>query len=385
MSFVKNAVVAGSAMFAMFFGAGNIVFSILVGKAASANYMYAIFGWFISAVLIVMIGFYGSMIYDCDNSKYLRFSDKNEHSKANVVSSIFVRGLIFLISLINILAAARCIIVSYEGFNVLYSFFNSKKVLFSALYTAIVVLIAYKPDKIVDLMGKIFTPVKLGGISVIAILAYIKAPRADLLVTTCPFETFSNSFKCGYQTLDFISSFVIAGLVLAFLKKSMPQQESMDAEARKTMLNKFILASCVVCGIILTFLYFVLLSVGAKYSIFLDGVDSSSFLTKIAEISIGGRSAVAVACIIFVSCLSSAVSLLCIVTEYVHETILKKKLSRTVVLLVVGFAMLAVSLVAFGDLMQKMGLVLCKICPILILCTLVRVIKYHIDHRTSVM
>ena len=48
----KIVLTAGFAMFSMFFGSGNLVFPLLVGKESLHQYPLAIFGFMVTAVLV---------------------------------------------------------------------------------------------------------------------------------------------------------------------------------------------------------------------------------------------------------------------------------------------------------------------------------------------
>ena len=367
-------------MFAMFFGAGNIVFPILSGRDASANYIYSFLGWAVSAILVVMMGFYCSMLYDCDNKKYMRFCDSKDNCWPNKISTVATHFLMLLINILNLLAASRAINVSFSGFRILSTTVSQHQTILCAIYTVVVALAAMKPDKIVDLMGKLFTPLKLAGISAVAFIAFVKAPQTHLPVTSEAGACFSTGFSLGYQTLDFISSFVVAGFILNFLKKSIREEgvATEDATENKAKLDKFILVSCAMCGVILAILYFVLFSIGAKYSPELAAIPQESLLTKIAQISIGGWASWFVAFVIFISCMPPAISLACVVTDYIYSSILRKKISRNIVLLAVSVVLFVLSMLSFQEIMNNMARLLGAICPALIVFVLYRLIKYYV-------
>lgn len=61
----------GFAMFAMFFGAGNVVFPLIVGQATGAHSVAAIVGLLLTAVGVPFMGLVGVTLYDGDYMAFL--------------------------------------------------------------------------------------------------------------------------------------------------------------------------------------------------------------------------------------------------------------------------------------------------------------------------
>lgn len=60
------------AMFSMFFGAGNVVFPLIVGQAAQDRSLFALLGLLITGVGVPFIGLFGMTLFDGDYRAFLR-------------------------------------------------------------------------------------------------------------------------------------------------------------------------------------------------------------------------------------------------------------------------------------------------------------------------
>ena len=69
----------GLAMFSMFFGAGNIVFPLLVGQQAQGMTIYATLGLLLTAVIVPFSGLFAMLLF---NGDYMRFFGRGHSDRA---------------------------------------------------------------------------------------------------------------------------------------------------------------------------------------------------------------------------------------------------------------------------------------------------------------
>ena len=365
MNLTSKAIIAGFAIFSMLFGSGNIVFPIIVGQEFSSNFLPAIFGWVFAAVIIPVGGYYGSMLFDADNKKYLAPLGKH---------------LTFLLILIVMILSGpfgiipRNINVSFGGVALLAP--NTSEIIFNFISCVVMVAIAWNPGKLVGIMGTIFTPLKLGGISIIAIAAFVAGADLSAIPTNSlsSLAVFSKSMQYGYQTLDLLASFTIAIIVFTFVKNAMPKKDQQN----KKLMMKFSAIACITSAIVLTVVYVLLILIGAQYSAHLTGVPNESLFTKIAEISLGQYASWFISIVIVACCLATNITLTSIFTDYIHKDITKEKYNRNIILIIIGAITFAISLVGFGSLVEIMANILSKIYPVLIVFTVLRIGYYFV-------
>jgi LIVCS family branched-chain amino acid:cation transporter len=360
---LSKSIVAGFALFSMIFGSGNIVFPLTLGQQTAGNYFFALCGWLVAAVIIPMGGYYGAMLFDADNKKYL-----SPIGKHLTFALMFI--IMMLIGPLGVMA--RIINVAFGGIHNLAPQVPIWG--FSLIFCLIMLLLAYRPGKIVQIIGVIFTPLKFGGIMIIAVIAFYlggKIPEAsgDLL----PTSTFVKGFSMGYQTMDLLAAFMMAVPVYQYVRNAMPE----DSRNDKKKLLKFMGCTCIVGGIVLSITYIILLLVGAQYSEQLSSVAAEEIFGKIAELSMGCSASWFVAIVIAVSCLATGIVLCSVFTDYVHKDLLKEKFNRNVILIGVGMTSFVMSLLGFQQICSIMGTILEKLYPFLIIFVIIKIIYYH--------
>lgn len=365
MKLLSKATMAGFAIFAMLFGSGNIVFPIMLGKQFATKFEFAMIGWLISAAFIPILGFYGAMLYDADNKKYL--SPLGKHlSFALILLVMIVAGPFGTIP--------RNINVSFGGIVLLAP--NASMIIFNLFFCMIGVALAWNPGKLVTIMSKVFTPLKFGGVLIIAVAALWAGGKFGSTTGTdiSVFTTTYKSFEYGYQTLDLLSSFQCAIIIFMFLKNCLPEKE----QNNKKLIVKFAGMSCAISVVIFSIVYIILILIGAQYSDRLQGIPNESLFTQIASIALGGYASWFIAIVISACCLGSNVALTSVFTDYVHKDLLKEKYKRTYILLAVGVLIFAMSLLGFEQIIHFLGIILSAIYPAIIVFTFIKVIYYFV-------
>jgi LIVCS family branched-chain amino acid:cation transporter len=346
----------------MLFGSGNIVFPLVLGKACADNWILALFGWLVAAVVIPMTGYYGAMLFDADNKKLLAPIGKH-----------LTFALMFLIMMMvgPLGVGARIVNVAFGGIHNLVP--SMPLVLFSGIYTLLTVLIAYNPGKIIQIIGVVFTPLKFGGVAVIVLGALYLGGPLEHVGDTSNAAALLNGFNMGYQTMDLTASLFAVGSVYYYIKNALPKSDQDD----KKKILKLTGAACVIGGVILAIAYLGLLLIGVQYSDQLTDTPSEEIFSKIAELSMGYSASWFVSIVIAVSCLATATFLCSVFTDYIRQDILKDKFKRTPILIIVGMTTFLMSLLGFGQICQILGAILEKVYPALMVFIGCRIIYYY--------
>lgn len=149
-------------LFAIFFGAGNMIFPPAMGHAAGSGYFAALLGFITTDAGIAILGITAVVL--CGN---------NITDLASLVSKRF--GLLLPLGVYLLIgplfALPRTGSVSFELAVTPFLGEGSNTFLFSLGFTALFFLLTYvlssNPNKIVDIVGKVLTPVLLGAIAII--------------------------------------------------------------------------------------------------------------------------------------------------------------------------------------------------------------------------
>ena len=148
-----DVVTAGFALFAMLFGAGNLIFPPMLGYELENSWGLASFAFILTGVGIPLM----AVIASANAGKSLdSFSDK--------VSPLFSRffGIALILSIGPLLALPRTGATAYEVTFFHAGFTNSAlKYVYLVAYFLLALLFSLKSSKVVDRVGKILTPILL--------------------------------------------------------------------------------------------------------------------------------------------------------------------------------------------------------------------------------
>jgi LIVCS family branched-chain amino acid:cation transporter len=190
----KIILTTGLAMFAMFFGSGNLVFPLELGVIAGDQYISSSFGFIITGVLMPFLGLYSVMLYEGDRNKY--FSPLGE-------KPAFILTIIMLSLMGPFGVLPRCILVAFGAFKALYVGFPLP--LFSLFFCFVVVLVVWKENYFVPIIGRVLGPIKISVILFIIFSAMVFAPsNMQHHEVLRPFYT---GILEGYQTMDLPAAF----------------------------------------------------------------------------------------------------------------------------------------------------------------------------------
>ncbi|MEI3612438.1 branched-chain amino acid transport system II carrier protein [Pseudogracilibacillus sp. SO30301A] len=200
----------GLMLFAMFLGAGNIIFAPKLGQLAGTNTWIAMVGFLITGVGLVLLAIIS-----------LAISGGKVELLAGLVGKKFgiVFSVLLFLSLGPIYVIPRTTSVVYE-IAILPSLpgnINTSIILliFSFIFIGLTIWLSLNPGKFVDHLGRIITPVFVGllillvGKSILTPMGAIGEPQEPYLE-----NIFLKGFVEGYYTMDVLAAFVFGGIFI---------------------------------------------------------------------------------------------------------------------------------------------------------------------------
>jgi LIVCS family branched-chain amino acid:cation transporter len=365
MHSIKIIVIAGFAMFCMFFGSGNLVFPLLIGTQAGNQYLIASLGLFITGVAVPFLGLWAMILYKGDIKAFF--------GELGKIGGFFV-PLVALCLMGPFGVIPRCSTVALGGFTLVYP--NASPALFSAAFMLSIVAIVWKKKALINVIGKFLTPLLLLGVGIIIGWGIYKRPInfSDFATGwvfnnrthTC--AAFKVGFITGYQTMDLLAAFFFARATIQFL-----QAESKINPKPQVRLN---IASSLLGLTLLGAIYIGLVYLGAAYAPELEDIAPNQLLITVAH-NILGRSATFITSItIILACVTTAAALASLFAEFVHQRIFQKKwLSEHLILLFTLGIAFVFSIQGFGWISSFLGMLLEKLYPALIAFTSLAIFK----------
>ena len=283
---VKDSLVIGFALFAMFFGAGNLIFPAFLGNMVGDQFFPALIGFLLTGVGLPLLG-----ILACSRA------EGSYELMASRVGPLFskVSTTILILAIGPIIAIPRTASTTFElGIATLFPGANA--LLTTLIFFAICLFFVLKPTSIVDLIGKFLTP----GLLTVLVLIIIKGiimPIGEIAPLGVE-GAFALSFKEGYQTMVIFGSIILSSV------------RAKGYEDRQSM-SKVILMSGMVSVIGLAIVYGGLMYLGAQTSS-LDSVTFSrtQLVMYITKSVFGSFGSIFLSVSAILACLTTAVALL---------------------------------------------------------------------------
>lgn len=343
----------GFAMFSMFFGSGNLVFPISVGKESEGHFLLAALGIILTGVLVPFLGVITMMLYKGDNRDFFSTMGK---------PATFWFPLLALSLMGPFGVLARCIAVSHGSFTLLSP--STSIVAFSLAFCGLIYLVTIKKSKIVPLLGSYLTPFLLILLAVLAICG-ISFGSSPVTTDHNYLKVFSNGFFQGYQTMDLLAAFFFSTFVIQHLSS----HHAGNIEEKATF--GIFLRATLVGGFLLSLVYVALVVLGAVYSSDLAGVPPAEMLGVIAEKALGPMAAPVVCLTIILACLTTAVVLASLFADFLQKEVAQNKISDWQAMLVTLAIAFCVSTLEFEGIARFLGPILETAYPAMITLTVV--------------
>lgn len=351
----------GLAIFAMFFGAGNIIFPLALGQQLFEKIPYAILGLLITAVLVPFSGLLAMFLHQGEIRPFF--------GRLGRWPGLMLAFLI--IALLGPLGSTpRCIALSFSTLNLAYPGINS--ILFNAIACGCLFLMAYKKQRLLGLLGYILTPLLLALLTWIVLKGLWGSSfySFSLPLEMEAYTNFWKGLKEGYNTMDLLAAFFFAPVII-----SLTQSKTAHLPDAKSRL-KFVLIASTIGAVLLAFIYIGFSLLSSLYAADLQGIPSEELLAVIALKILGPHAGFIVCLTVVLACLTTAIALIAAFTSFIQQELLEGKGSHSWIL---AFSILATFLVAcfeFQGISRFLTPVL-EICyPFLILLT-----GYHLIER----
>ena len=294
----KDILLTGFALFAMLFGAGNLIFPPMLGYETSSSWILTMLAFIITGVGFPFLGILSVSI-----------AGNGIKDFANRVSPTFstIFAILSILAIGPMLAIPRTGATAYE-ITFLYNGMESPiyKYIYLICYFGIVILFSLRANKVIERVGKILTPILL----ILLFLIIIKGvffTNLSIKHDIYP-HAFKRGFLEGYQTMDTIASIAYAGIILKAIKS--------DRSLTHEQEFLFLIKSGLVAIISLALIYGGFALVGAKMHSVLATDDKIELLVKTTSYLLGNYGILVLAICVAGACLTTAIGLVATVGEF---------------------------------------------------------------------
>ncbi|USR97384.1 branched-chain amino acid transport system II carrier protein [Aliivibrio fischeri] len=306
----------GFMTFALFLGAGNLIYPPLMAQQAGENWLVAIVGFLLTAVglpafTLVVLG-------------RLSSADKLTALLPKWMDRSF--WFLVLTTLGPAFVLPRAVTVAYEmGVKPFYS--GNGLMVFSALFCALTLWLALKPGKLVDYIGKVMTPALIAMLAVLVIAALVnplgEPSQAIEIYQQAPTV---NGLIQGYMTLDAIAAVAFGWVIIQTIR-------SKGIEDKKAI-SYYTIRIAVIYSVLMSLCYLAMGYLGSTSSeIAPSATNGGEILTRYAAGEFGMLGQILLAAITLMACLTTTIGLTNANSEYYKNTYgVTFKVSATVIM-----------------------------------------------------
>ena len=346
--YIKN----GLAMFSMFFGAGNVVFPLLMGQKSVEGIWSANLGLFFTGICLPFLGLMTIILYKGDLRKFFFLFGKK-------FGYIMIFIIIALIGPFG--GIPRCILISYSSINFYCAYLPLWG--FIPLVGALLYICCICKDRVLMILGTYLTPVLMVSLAVLVIKGLTHKAQIPPVVPS--WAGFVSGLKYGYFTMDLLAGFFFCSLFCDKLQGS---------KEKNPVLN--LLKSAFIGGTLLCVVYCSFSLLSAQYASYLSSVPSSQYLVVLGSIIIGEQGGAFVSIIISLACITTAIALVVSVTSFIESWVFKGRLPYRICLALVILISCIMAFLKFEPLLAFLSPILECIYPLLIVITFYNAYKY---------
>ena len=303
----RDIIALGFMTFALFLGAGNIIFPPIVGMAAGENLLGASAGFLLTGVGLPLLGVVA----------LARVGGGLDTLTAPIgrIAGTAI-GIAIYLTIGPLFATPRTATVSFEmGLAPFVGNTPTMLLVFSIVYFGLVMLLSLFPGKLMDNIGKLITPVLIVALLVLGGAAFL-APAGGYSTSTAAYSTqlaaFAQGFLQGYQTMDALAALVFGIVIVNAIK---------DAGVHdKRLHTRYAVYAGLIAATGLGLVYISLLYLGATSGL-LAGANASGvqILTTYVQHTFGAAGLWLLAAVILLACLTTGVGLVSASAAYFSQ------------------------------------------------------------------
>ena len=323
----------GFMLFALFFGAGNLIFPAQLGQHAGTSLGPAAIGFLITGVGLPLMGVLAMGFSGSKNLQELA-------SRVHPAYGVFFTVLLYL-TIGPFFAAPRTGTVAYEVGIAPFVAEGSQQMgllIFTIIFFVIALLFSLFPARLVDNIGKILAPALVVLLAILLLFA-LANPMGAIQSPEEAYENgaFVTGFLEGYNTMDALASLVFAIIIISAIRSlGVTSNKRIFAEAAK---------SGIIATVLLALIYVGIAYIGATSTTVLGIFDNGApVLSGAAAHYFGTFGTVILAAVIILACLTTAIGLITANAEYFNTLFPNISYKSFVVI----FSLLTFSVANFG-------------------------------------
>ncbi len=349
ISETKIVITTALALFAMFFGAGNILFPLYLGANAGQNIGVTTLGFLIAGVGVPFLGLIATSLF---NGSYHAFFAR----LGKTPSFLLITFLIIIIGPLG--ALPRTEVTTFHTLQpYLPNFFNQNAV-FSLIYCSVVFLLAYREAKVVEILGLYLSPVKIISFTALIILGFVSIeptiPHSSDAITA-----FNKAIMNGYNTMDLLGAFFYCAVAFKAIKRATHHNPALNPTT--LTLKSSVVGACLTGAVYIGFMW-----IAHNHATSLHGLPEEKMISAISMLVLGKFGALFVCISVSFACVATALALADVCSIYLYEEVFHKRVPKITCLSIVMLLTYLMTNVGFQGILSVTVPILNIVYPALI-------------------
>ena len=324
---VRDIIVVGFALFSMFFGAGNVVFPPYLGMESGPQWLLGFSAYFIADIGLALLGVFALLRVGSSEAVTLRLG--------KIPAELLMCAIILCIG--PMVAIPRTSATTFE-MAITPNIPGVSPVLFSVLFFALILALCIKESAVVDIVGKVLTPLLLVGLFAI-IIKGIVTPLGEIAALPQIANAAVTGIKAGYQTMDALAALPFGIIVL----------QSVTAKGYDSGRKQFrvVGGAAVLAGVLLLCVYMGLAYLGATVSAqYTSDIGRAQLIMALVEALMGKVGVILFGVVVGLACVTTAIALTSSAAAYFAELCRGK----------VSYKVFVIAICVFSAVVSNLGL-----------------------------
>ena len=306
----KTILIIGFALFASFFGAGNLILPPYLGFNSGPDWWLVTLGFVTSATVIPLLALFGHA--------RLQGTMLDFGNKVSPLFSLVYSLCVYIIAIT--LPIPRTAAVTHEM--AIQPFFHTSSLLTSSIYFGVAFIFIMKRDSILSILGKFLTPLIVLILLAIIIIGLFTSPES---INNSVLETpaLVAGLLEGYQTYDALGGILIGGVVII----SLNLEGGISFKDKKAIIAK----SGLVAATGLFVIYAGMIAVGALHNTeFEASITRPELLSGLSLKTLGNIGNLFLSVLISLACFTTAVSVIVGTADFFKGLFKESQLAYTI-------------------------------------------------------
>ncbi|MBN2267112.1 MAG: branched-chain amino acid transport system II carrier protein [Candidatus Babeliaceae bacterium] len=305
-------------IFAMLFGAGNLIFPMAMGVQSCGHILLSFFGFALTGVILPIIGLLAIVAFGGDSDEFF-----------GRLGSIPGGMLVFfcMMTMGPFIVMPRIVGLSYTMLEPTLSQFSlfsheiTGRALFAFIFSLIAFVSTYRLGKVLDVIGRILSPLKILGLTLLLGAGFWFA--SGIIPCCAPVslsKLFITSFDTGYLTLDLIGAIFFGSIVVRLLTAYARPDEKIDISRAMTITG----ISSILAGVLLGVVYCGMIFLGNSFGSDLGTCDAAHTFRIVTSRVLGSHGTLLIGIIVFLAGLTTLVSITVVIADYIRKHLLRR-------------------------------------------------------------